>query len=152
MFKKLLKVLGYVWAAPVTVFGLIYVAVMCLAGWYRWHGHEDDALVWLVNVDKIPGWLTKIWDFWGGHTVGNVVVLKASPTDDPGVLLHEQQHVYQCMVLGVFQPIMYTLICLTILACCRNAHFYYDSPFEIDARRGSKQLIDIVGELAKMKK
>ena len=140
------RVLGFIWAAPVTVVGLIYATLFTWAGWYSRLGPRGDALVWQLNADKSPAWLNAKWQRWGGHTIGNVVVMKYSPDTDRGrvTLRHEQEHVHQCMVLGAFQPILYGLAYLGLLTC-RHAHPYYDNPFEIDARRAAGQVIDVVG-------
>lgn len=145
MSTKLFKLLGYIWSAPVTVFGLLYVLFMSLMGWYRWWGVESDALVWIVNVEKAPDWVLKRWEKWGGHTVGNVVVLIKDPDEKHVILTHELVHVRQCMILGVFQPVMYALIYLSIKASCKHSDAYFDNSFEIDARRACGQTIDIVG-------
>ena len=140
------RVLGIIWAAPVTLVGLTYVTLFTLLGWYQRLGQRDDALVWLLNADKAPAWLNKKWTRWGGHTLGQVVVMKYNPDTDRGrvTLRHEQEHVHQCMVLGIFQPILYGLAYLGLMTC-RHAHPYYDNPFEIDARRAAGQVVDVVG-------
>lgn len=139
---------GYTWAAPLTLLGLIYVTLFTLLGWYRRIGRRDDAFVWQLIQDKAPVWLDKFWLHWGGHTIGQVVVLKPDVDTDRGKILlrHEQEHVHQCMVLGIFQPILYGLASLG-LRFCRHAHPYYDNPFEIDARRAAGQVIDVIGAL-----
>jgi hypothetical protein len=140
------RVLGFIWAAPVTVVGLAYVTLFTAIGWYTRLGRHGDALVWQVNDKKSPRWLNYQWRRWCGHTVGNVVVLKYSPDTDRGrvILNHEQEHVHQCMVLGAFQPICYWITYLALKAC-RHAHPYYDNPFEVDARRAAGQIVDVVG-------
>ena len=142
-FKRLL---GLIWAGPLTLLGLTYVTLFTLLGWYQRLGQRDDALVWLLNADKAPAWLNKKWTRWGGHTIGQVVVMRYNPDTDKGrvTLRHEQEHVHQCMVLGIFQPILYGLAYLG-LKFCRHAHPYYDNPFEIDARRAAGQVVDVIG-------
>lgn len=141
------RVLGFIWSAPVTVVGLLYVCLFTLLGWYKHHGIEGDAIVWIVKQDVAPTWLLSVWKRWAGQTIGNVVVLKC----DPGtklwdtILIHESEHVAQCMRLGIFQPVMYALIYLSIKIACRSADAYFDHSFEVDARRAAGQVIDIVG-------
>ena len=65
------------------------------------------------------------------------------------VLRREQEHVHQCMVLGVFQPILYGLNYLTIKIACRHSDPYYSNSFEIDARRAAGQVVDVEGALAR---
>lgn len=143
--KTFLSVLGYFWASPITVIGLIYAAFCQACSWYKFIGVYGDALVWKVNEEKIPGWLGRLyWNRWAGHAIGNVVVVKFDVDSEHGlvILKHEQEHVHQGMVFGPFMPFLYGLNSLCIL-CCRNAHPYYDNSFEIDARRAAGQTIDI---------
>lgn len=148
--SNVLRLLGFVWAAPITVLGLAYALLFNMLGWYKWVGVSDNALVWKVNPTA-PGWLLGWWKPWGGHTIGNVVVINfcMSADHEAQVLVHENQHVLQCMRLGVFQPIMYGLCMLAIKVGCKNSDIYFDCVFEIDARRGAGQLIDVVGEMKK---
>jgi hypothetical protein len=148
----MLRILGWFWAAPVTLVGLVYALTFWALGWHKWYGLSDDALVWTVNLNKAPVRLLLMWSGWGGHTIGNVVIVKYSPLDGPRqaqTLLHEQQHVRQGMILGVFHPVMYGLIWLSIKLACKNSHPYYDSSFEVDARRGAGQDVDVYGRLLK---
>lgn len=140
------RVLGFIWAAPITVVGFIYATLFTWAGWYSRLGNHGDALVWQLDEKKSPDWLKKRWQRWSGHTIGNIVVLRYAPDTDRGrvTLRHEQEHVHQCMVLGVFQPVLYG-ITYVALKCCRHAHPYYDNPFEVDARRAAGQVVDVIG-------
>ena len=72
------------------------------------------------------------------------------------MLRHEQEHVHQQQVLGVFYPLFYWTMSLGLLFC-RSAHHIYDNSLEVDARRTAGQVIDVVGvvkyalEIGKMK-
>jgi hypothetical protein len=114
-------------------------------GWLRWHGVEGDALVWILNNDKIPAWLENYWNRINGHASGQVVVLKYPPDVKAMTLKHEQKHVDQSLRLGIFWPIFYYGAQLGIKLGCPGSDPYYDNPFEIDARRAAGQIIDIVG-------
>jgi len=149
--SKLSKLLGYAWAAPVSLLGISYASIFRLFGWYSWHGVEGDALVWLVNQDRAPAWLMKAWKEWGGHAVGNAVVLKFSPDIKPLTLKHEQKHVDQVMRLGIFQPIVYSINYVAILLGCPGSDPYFSNPFEIDARRHAGQTVDVEGYVKKLK-
>lgn len=144
--SKAARVAGHIWAAPLTLLGLTYVTLFTLLGWYRRIGVHGDAIVWQPVAERTPGWLDKAWMKWGGHCIGQVVVVKYDLDTDRGrtLLRHEQEHVHQCMVLGVFQPVLYGLAYLGLLFC-RHSHPYYDNPFEIDARRAAGQVIDVIG-------
>lgn len=144
--SKVARVLGYIWTAPLTVLAFVYVTLFTFLGWYKRIGTFGDALVWQPQLEKAPAWLVKAWKGWGGHAIGNVVVIKHDPMSDrfKVTLRHEQEHVRQCMVLGLFQPVIYSIAWIG-LYFCRHSHPYYDNPFEIDARRAAGQVIDVVG-------
>lgn len=142
-FKRLL---GFVWAGPLTILGLAYVAVFTACGWYRALGRQGDAWAWQLVPDKMPKWLTNAWASWAGQAIGNVIVVRYNLDTDKGkaTLRHEQEHVHQYMMLGVLMPIIYGAAYLG-LRSCRYANPYYDNPFEIDARRAAGQVVDVVG-------
>ncbi len=151
--SRFLRILGFAWSLPVTLFGLLYVGVFSAPKWYKLVGVRGDTLVWRLNEEKAPEWLKKAWAKWGGHTVGAVVVLKNNPDTDNNAkitLRHEQEHARQCMILGPFWPIVYGLIMLVMKVCCRNADPYFSHPLEVDARRAAGQLIDVEGALKKV--
>lgn len=135
------RVLGWMWASPVTLVGLAYAGLFGLLSWYKFLGRYDDSLVWLVDETAAPGWLLGLWRGWAGHAVGNIVVVRRHPTSERGAVLlrHEQEHCAQCMRLGVFQPIMYGLVMLTIKLGCKNLKSYHDCVFERDARVAAGQ-------------
>lgn len=150
MWDKVKKYLGYVWASPVTLFGLAYSSSFQLVGWHMWVGVKDDGLVWRVSP-AAPSWLVKLWKAWSGHAIGNVIVLNVDPDKRPVVLTHELVHVRQCMRLGIFQPIIYGLTYLGIKFGCEASHPYFSNPFEIDARRVAGQIVDVEGTMKKIK-
>jgi hypothetical protein len=150
MWDKLKKYLSYTWASPITLFGIVYVSAYRAMGWYRWYGVEGDALVWLVNNDKIPVWLSRYWDRWSGHASGQVVVLRYPPDIKPLTLRHEQKHVDQALRLGIFWPIFYYGSSLGIKLGCPGSDPYYDNPLEVDARRYAGQIVDVVGTTKKL--
>ncbi len=137
-------IIGFLWALPVTLFGLVYALLFNVLGWYKLLGVYGDAITWQVNKDSAPGWLNRVWTGWAGHTIGNVVVLNCSLDDESGkvTLRHEQKHVDQCMRLGIFQPIMYALIYVSVWWGCPGSSPYFSNSFEVDARRAAGQFID----------
>lgn len=139
------KYLSYAWASPLTLFGLCYAGIYNFMGWYRWHGVEGNALVWLVNNDRIPSWLSKYWARRRGHSAGQVVILKNSPDIKTITLKHEQKHVDQALCLGIFWPLFYYGTGIVIKWACPGSDPYYDNPLEIDARRRAGQVVDVVG-------
>lgn len=149
--SKPLRVLGFLWAAPLTLLALLYVLPFCALGWYKRLGTYGDALVWGVQLGRCPEFLKKRWQRWGGHCFGNVVVVKYDVTTDRGktTLRHEQEHVHQCMVLGIFQPIIYGLSWLAIKLACPRSSPYFSNPLELEARRAAGQVVDVEGALLK---
>ena len=146
MWDKIKKMLGYAWAAPVTLAGLSYAGLFTALGWYKWHGKIEDGLVWRVG-DKSPEWLKKLWKTWSGHAIGNVMVLNVDPLKKTQVVQHELVHVRQVMRLGIFQPIVYGICWLAIKFGCESSDPYFSNPFEIDARRTVGQVVDVEGAL-----
>lgn len=139
---KLLRCLGFFWAAPVTLVGLLYVGAFSVLGWYKFAGMQGDSLVWLFNFSNSPDWLGKAWTHWGGHTIGQVVVLNVDLNSKHGkvTLRHEQEHTRQAMVLGVFWPILYLFSFLSIKLACPLLDPYRDNVFEASARRASGEV------------
>lgn len=145
MWDKIKNYLGYAWASPLTLLGATYTSLFTLLGWYSWQGVRGDALVWTTCLKQCPGLIQNYWSSWGGHAVGNVIVLNEKHSDKPMILLHEQKHVDQMMRLGIFQPILYGMCYLFIKIGCQGSDPYFDNPFEIDARRAAGQIVDVVG-------
>ena len=150
--SKVMRVVGYVWTAPVTLLALMYVLAFSALGWYKFVSVFGDALVWTVQQEKLPALLTGWWRRWGGHCFGNVVVLRVGADSDRGkiILRHEQEHVRQFMILGIFWPLLYALNYLTIKLGCPSSHPYYDNSLEIDARRAAGQIIDVIGTVRRI--
>ena len=141
VIRRLLSLLGDLWALPVTLFGLAYVLPCWALGWYWFDGVErvdgvPRALAWRVDLDA-PSWLLRLWRGWGGHTIGHVVVLVAGA--GLTTLDHELEHVEQCRRLGAFQPILYGLFLLAIWLGCPQLSPSFDYPFERDALRKAGQ-------------
>jgi hypothetical protein len=137
MMSKVKNILGWLWASPVTFFGIMYASLMMIFRYYRWVGKFDNSLVWYCEYDRLPMIFKKMWKKWSGHAIGNVIVMRSYPEENPTLLAHEQQHVRQVMRMGVFQPIFYMLIMIAIKWGTTNLEPYYDNPFELDARSES---------------
>jgi len=146
------RIVGFIWASPLTALAFCYVLLFQLMSYYTYQGVHGDAIVWRVNIDNSPNWLNSLWKSWGGHAFGNIVVLRNDLSDSRTqiILRHEQEHVRQCMILGVFQPILYGLSWLTIKIACKNSDPYYSNVFEIDARRAAGQVVDVEGVAKKL--
>jgi hypothetical protein len=152
--NKLRRVLGWCWASPLTLCGLLYVVPFDILGWHRPIGTHGDAMVWQLVPERAPGWLTFAWRHGSGHAVGNVVVLNANLDTHQGrvVLKHEQDRVRQAMVLGAFYPLFYAVMWLGIRLACPRSSTHFSHPFELEARRAAGQTIDVEGTVEKLKK
>lgn len=150
MLDKIKKYLGYAWASPMTLLGVIYTSTFSALKWYKWHGVEGDAMVWTTSFNTSPTLLKRMWMGWGGHAVGNVVVINENAIMNARILVHEQKHVDQMMRLGIFQPIIYGLCYVGIKLGCPGSSPYYDNPFEVDARRHAGQIVDVMGAAKKI--
>lgn len=152
MLKKLLKILGLIWALPTTMVGLLYVLAYWSFDLCTYDGIHGDALVWSIDDDRLPSWLALRWRTSSGWTLGNIVVLHADITTDRGrmVLLHEQEHVRQCSVLGMFYPFAYVFMWVMIRLVCPRSDAFYSHPFEVEARRAAHQVIDVEGTVRRI--
>lgn len=150
--SKFLRTLGFLWASPLTLLAAAYVFLCNIIGWYKYAGKFDNAFVWSVQEERLPQFMKKLWQHWAGHCIGNIVVVKCDLKSERGkkILRHEQEHVYQCMVLGIFQPIIYAVSSLAIKLACPRSDSYYSNPFEIEARRAADQVVDIESVLLKV--
>lgn len=144
------RLLGFIWAAPLTAIGLSYVLSLSIFGWYKFIGFRDDALVW-VTTERTPSLLSMIK--YSGRTIGNVVVIKYNPDTTEGrtTLKHEQQHVRHYMRLGPFMPLLYSVSWMSIKLACSNSDPHYSNVFEVDARRAAGQIIDVEGTVRRLK-
>ena len=142
MFRR---VIGFIWASPVTTVGLFLIGCASALRWCEWLGRKGDALVWVLGP-RAPKKLDVSMAWLGGVTLGNVVVLRSKPNTPlrAMVLRHEQEHVRQYMVLGVLQPLLF-IAAYAGLSVCMHSHPFYDNPFEIDARRAAGQTVDVIG-------
>lgn len=139
------RYLGYAWGSVNTLIGLFYVLPLVLLKWYSYsHAMKTPkgakAFVVLVNFNKAPKWLCKLWSGdWYGHTFGNIIVLRS--LNDIKQPVHESVHVDQFMKFG---PVFLPLYGLTI-ACAHlvGERGYFMCPFEIAARRYAGQTVDV---------
>jgi hypothetical protein len=147
---KALRILGCLWASPLTILGLVYALVLNMVGWIKWYGVAGNALVWVHN--KPPKWFLSRWKRYRAKSFGQIVVLRTNPNHDvkSPSLPHELIHVNQMMIFGIFYPFIWFMNWI-VISLLSNSNTRYDSPFEIDARRGAGQFIDMTGLTNKIK-
>jgi len=139
--SKLLFLIGFIWALPITLLAFIfYVGPLWALGKYKQTGWNEVAFIWRIEVndntwfDRI---LARLWRGWAGHALGNIVVLKSTATEK--TVVHEKEHVKQMMKLGPLHLVIYGLIYLVGRFVLSNVDGYRDNIFEIDARRKAEQ-------------
>lgn len=159
MWEKIRLSAGVLWASPVTLLAFIfYVAPLWALRQYKFIGWDGIAWRWDYPVRSpfyLRTWFDRFidekWKRWAGSSLGNIIIIKSSRGMRQTTVTHEHEHVLQAMRLGIFQPILYGLYWLIAKVALRHADAYYDSPFEIDARRAANQLIDIPGTVKRIK-
>lgn len=125
---RVIRVLAYSWASPTTAVGLLAGGLTVLTG-----GRVQRRLGTLEFHGGFSRWLlTRQMVGAAAMTLGHVVIGR-----DPKCLDycrdHEQAHVRQAERWGpAFIPV-YLLASVWVWA--RGRHYYYDNPFERDARR-----------------
>jgi hypothetical protein len=142
----ILRLLGHLWMCPNTLVGLF------LASFCGYLHHDGDALLFVTKPDSfITRWMRGGGFFGlvkatvGAVTVGACIIIR----DDQWELWserqssivwirfikHEQRHVWQQMVGGVFQPLAYVIG--VGVAQLQGKDPYRDCFLELDARRAS---------------
>lgn len=121
---RFLRYLGFVWAAPLSLAGLI-------VGWFLGAGDGQ----WLGNAYVLRTDTPRIFGGYYGVTYGNVVLLSSEA--HPTTIVHEMVHVYQCMILGPLMVLAYPLA--SLIARLQGGSWYRDNWFEKQARRYAGQ-------------
>ena len=122
------QALNYLWAAPCTAVGLLLAGAVCLGGGSarRVQGVLEVAFREAPYQSTLP---------FNAITLGHVVV-----GTDHGTLAavraHEQVHVRQYERWGIFFFLAYPATSLYLWLRGRRA--YWENPFEIEAREGSR--------------
>lgn len=122
----MIRFLQYIWAAPVSLLGLLLAVVW--RGSPLWH---KGVLEVYVGQAMWPRWA-------GGITLGWVILYRnVMPSDK--LQIHEREHVRQCMVLGPLSLLLYPLA--SLCAWVSGGDYYRDNAFEVRARRVAKQTV-----------
>lgn len=129
----LLRVLGRIWIAPNNLIATIYIGLFWLLGWVRFERASGVAVVFRAVKGK---WLAdKYMRKWSGWAYGVYIVSRR--VDDRRHIAHELRHVEQQMVFGIFFLPAYLLAGLWALIT--TGQFYYQNPFEINARKAAER-------------
>ena len=121
------RLIAYLWAAPVTLLGLLagLLAYLLGATVKRRHG-----VIEIAGNSRTPV-LRSISRQFEAITLGHVIVGR-----NHGTLTrwrsHEHVHVRQYERWGVLMPLLYLLA--SVWAWLTGKHFYWDNVFEVEAR------------------
>lgn len=142
------KTLAYAWTAPLTVPTFLLAAIALISGWIRWEGIVEDAFVFTLKHP--PSWLKR--KVKRSLVVGQIMLVTERDHEKRTLVYkHALVHVQQNRTFGVFYPLMWWFSWL-LIKLMKHGDPYYDNPFEIDARRGAGQYVDVPGLLKKLGK
>ncbi len=126
------RLLAYVWAAPVTLLGLLAGLMAYALGASV---KRRDGVIEIAGNTRTP-LLRKLSRHFEAITLGHVILGR-----NHGTLKcwrsHEQVHVRQYERWGVLLPVLYLLA--SVRAWATGKHFYWDNVFEIEARERAEQ-------------
>ena len=128
---KFVYLLKYLWVGPIT---LLFLPLALLARWTG-GGYSLHSGVLEIWGGKVGDRLNKGLPLFGSAaaiTLGHLVV-GISPYYLHRTRIHERVHVQQFERWGFFFPLVYFGAGLWALA--RGKRFYYDNPFEVEARQ-----------------
>lgn len=133
--RRALLILGHVWTAPNTI-AMWALATLTRCRWvFRGVG---GMLVYDGSSSRIWRWWARRWGMTA-VTVGAVVVVArpwSSVGDVQRLLVHEQRHVFQALILGPLYLPIYLLLCAH--GPLHGRHWYRDHPLEVDARAAAE--------------
>lgn len=121
----MLQLIGYLWAFPVTIGGLLLALVAALSGGSL---HLRDGVVEVTG--GLVGWLLRGNRFWRGGAamaLGHVILARDAECLE-GSRTHEVWHVRQFERWGPFLLPVYWLVSAWLW--CRGYHPYLDHPLE----------------------
>ena len=102
---------------------------------------KNFSIIWDVSNDS---WLySKMHGRgWYGFTLGNNVIVNDDIEAKKVSLTHENEHVIQNYIFGIFFLPVYFLLMLGIFIFLPEKHSYIDHPFERMARRAAGQKLE----------
>jgi hypothetical protein len=144
----MLKFLGHIWMLPNAFFTVLWLWLPCILGWIKFKVIGKNCFIFVAVGDKFfAKWLMRSWA--GFAPGGPFIILRGDyvyqwrTNDRWRTILHEQRHVQQQMVTGIFHFPIYFLMSCFIWLFLKSKHAYYDNWFEIDARREAGQRVYI---------
>lgn len=132
---KFWHLLGFIWVLPISVLGWIVFGLLRIFQQIEAvAAYPDLCFVWDV---KNGSWFAKkFFVKWYGCSIGNniLVIDEEDLQKSMRSLFHENRHVKQQYICGIFFLILYVLESLRIWLFSKDEHAYLDNWFEIDAR------------------
>ena len=123
---RVLGAIGYLWAAPTTAAGLLFLLPMWALGQVAPRRWSDGVWEWSV-VFGSRFWRRYTQRGWAGTTLGFCVMYSPGKEHVRSVAIHERRHVWQALWLGpLFFPVYGLLFLFT---------GYHRHPMERDAVR-----------------
>jgi len=128
MRRRLARVVGHLWAAPVTAVGLVIALATCRRGQVALidgvvEAHSPSLCWALRHLIPLPGGAAAV-------TLGHVVLARDQASHE-GTRAHERVHVRQYERWGpLFVP---AYLAAGLWAAVRGGNAYFDNPFEREA-------------------
>ncbi len=125
---KTLRAIGWIWAIPTTLLGLL----LAIIGHTVFYKMRPGGVFQFVAIDGPWMWFFRRFGM-AAITIGACTIFTAANRDDPVMIRHERQHTYQAGWLGPLFVPAYYLLCLWALL--RGGNPYRDNPLEVQAYR-----------------
>ncbi|MGA9525305.1 MAG: hypothetical protein WBV82_27850 [Myxococcaceae bacterium] len=126
--RRSVFVLGQLWMAPVTAFGLLQTLLGA-----RYHGRTREGVLQFVARPRGPLGLYMRTLKISAYTLGATITYRE--LTGPGqsrLYRHELEHVVQTMQFGPLMPVAY--VAASLWQVLRGRRFYSDNGFEVRAR------------------
>lgn len=135
--RRLAVTFGILWAAPLTLVGIILLALPIL----MWRGRIErieGPTPALLARGPLADWLLRRHPFGPmcAMAIGHLVVARRQGITAQ-ILTHELAHVRQAAHWGMFFPIVY--LAASAWALLRGKDAYWNNVFEVAARRAEQQ-------------
>jgi len=148
--KSILFLLGFLWVLPVNILAWIFWFLpQYIKGTFeKIKFYPNGIVTW--DVKNSSKFFKKLKDdHWWGFVIGsNIVFVDRDSKKDKDIarFIHEETHVYQNYMFGIFFYPVYIAITCFLWLFRPNKHAYLDNPFEKHARKRAGQQVEIPKE------